>query len=686
MMTPLKNEIQCIPLVRLLVPFIIGILSVISWGIASRYDVIVIFLLLLVFLILNTKLHYHYRWAYGMLAVLLMLFLGRFIGSVHQPVSVSLNDKPDFITVLVEEYNPSSKKFDQLFCKIEESAAYPRLKGERLLLYLEGKKQERYFLPGDLLVCKVSLDSMQRKPNPFDFNYADYLKSRRIRYQAFVNSDSWMYIQASGRFMLKRKALSVRNDLLDRFFSVVSDENLRTVFSAMVLGQKKMMPDSLANTFRNAGMMHILAVSGLHVGILAFALKYVLLLLPFRKIRYLLLVILLWGYVFITGMSASVTRAVMMFSFLMWAWSGNRKGNSLNILAASAFVMLLWDSFMILQLGFQLSFFAVAGILLIVPSFNNRINDLPGIIRYPLSIMGVSFAAQVAVSPILFYYFHYVPLHAIFINVLVIPLASVLLISGFLLLIVADFALVSNGLVYFSEFVWKLMNLAMEIPASLHPDIFNIYIDKVGVLMLYLLIIPFFFFVIRKDKKAVLVFLFSLLGFSFFLLFKDIKKNKSNEAWIYHFADGACVDFVQGNKSLLLHLKQEEQIPDIEEWHFLNGRSAQAKNIKNKNMMNNAIFKLGSNHVLNINGLLVLWVHTKDKKVYKPLKDKIKLDVVLVSNNALELAGFEDVFDVDQLVLDASNDYYYEKKIRRACGQWVNDICMMREKGALKIQ
>ncbi len=269
--------------------------------------------------------------------------------------------------------------------------------------------------------------------NPGEFDYAGYMQRRHTGYLLFVNKPHHFRRLSGSPPGLACAAGKIAARIQAHWPADVAEY---AVLRAVTLGNKRALPDRTRDHFAGAGAMHILAVSGLHVGIIWYALTLVIRLpvhlLFFRILKPLLVIGVLWFYAGITGFSASVTRAVFMFSLLTLARLTGRDSQVLNTLFLSALVLLWLDPGRIREPGFQLSYAAVTGIVTLHPFLTCRLRPRSRLLRWAVDLVGVSVAAQLATFPLTLLYFHQFPVCFILTNLLVIPLVTVLL-GGFVL-------------------------------------------------------------------------------------------------------------------------------------------------------------------------------------------------------------------------------------------------------------
>ncbi|RMF30510.1 MAG: ComEC family competence protein, partial [Bacteroidetes bacterium] len=267
---------------------------------------------------------------------------------------------------------------------------------------------------------------------PHQFDYARYMRHQNVHFRAYVPAREWHLLEAGFRRDLKGEALALRKRLLEVLENRLPDSQARAVVSAMTLGYRRDLPEELETAYARTGAMHVLAVSGLHVGVL-FLLGGFL----FRGLRRrgrwgkglecLGLLLLVWAFAFLTGLSPSVRRAATMFSFLAVGRVFGRRANVYNTLAASAFWLLLIDPYLLFQVGFQLSYAAVAGIVFFQPRIARLWQPPWRGVNYLWQLTAVSLAAQLTTFPLSLYYFHQFPLFFLLSGWVVVPVATIVL-------------------------------------------------------------------------------------------------------------------------------------------------------------------------------------------------------------------------------------------------------------------
>ncbi|PWJ58972.1 competence protein ComEC [Dyadobacter jejuensis] len=346
--------------------------------------------------------------------------------------------------------------------------------------------------PGQLVVVRGKPEIPRAPLNPFQFNYAQFLKNKGIYFTDYIRGPSLVVIDIPYHRGLKHWALEVSSwtDLTLR--TNLQDDRSYGLLKAMLLGRRDDLRSDQIRDYTVSGAVHILSVSGLHVGILYLFLSALLGWIKrwrWGHFIYLVLMLLVLGfYAVLTGLPDSVVRATLMFSIFLLAQVFQRKQASVNSLAIAALLLLIWDPRALHHVGFQLSFLAMLGILL----FYNPLYRLWGpenaVVRFIWQVTCLSVAAQLGTFPLSVFYFHQFPVYFWLINPFVILLTEFLLQSTLGLLFFEVFHLeVLSGIAGFwvgwSAF---LTNLLVSMPKHLPGYLLEgLHFDIVEVLLLY---------------------------------------------------------------------------------------------------------------------------------------------------------------------------------------------------------
>lgn len=362
----------------------------------------------------------------------------------------------------------------------------------KALVYVRKDTSQASYRYGDVLVIDDTPIRIGAPLNPGEFDMRKFQAYRQVYFQVVSSPGNVHRIGYAPTSQLTRCAITARLWAESVLVRHISSDRSRAVASAFVLGITDGLDTELMSAYAATGAMHVLSVSGLHVGIV-----YWLLLLLFKpfapeRCRWLLLstsLVVLWAYAFVTGISPSVLRAVVMFSFAAIARAWHHKINIYNILAATACLLLVYDPFMIMSVGFQLSFIAVLGIVAFQPMIYRMWEPNSRLWDEIWKVCAVSIAAQLATLPLCLFYFHQFPNYFLLSNLFMVPGSFIVLVMGILLLLISFIDVAAEALGWLLEQLIDVLNvliLAVEsIPYSVMSNIL-ITSEQAAVLGLFL--------------------------------------------------------------------------------------------------------------------------------------------------------------------------------------------------------
>lgn len=350
---------------------------------------------------------------------------------------------------------------------------------------------------GDTLWVRARLKPPSNEGVAAGFDYARYLKHNGVSGTAYVPAWQWMKTGHSSERTLRQKALDLREELLGIYRRLGFEGDELAVLSALTLGDKDDLSEDIMETYSISGASHVLALSGLHVGFI-----YALILVFFvplwkrwRRLKPFLSLIavgLLWAFAFLTGLSSSVVRAVLMCSLFVLVGLRAEKVLTMDALIAAAFLMLCWRPCWLFDVGFQMSFSAVAAILLLMPGlwslcpFDNRF------LRWVYGLMAVSLAAQAGVAPLVAFYFGRFSVHFLLTNLWVIPLVSLVLYVAVGVLLLTPFPVLQQPLAEGLRVLVRLQNEGLRwIEALPGSSIDGIKLHVAELIMIYVCLFLF---------------------------------------------------------------------------------------------------------------------------------------------------------------------------------------------------
>ena len=510
--------LQSFPIIKLLGAFLSGI---ICWHISFNqalpafFFVAALFFLVLIAHIFYTRIfkNFERQWIFGLLLLGLFLTLGMQSAKIENSTPGEnhfgkyANSNSAIVARVLEAPQEKANTFKLLlnpYCVWNNEEKHQT---EGLCLaYIQKDSLSEKIKYGDIIVLRSEIQEVAPPGNPHQFNYKKYLETKHIFHQVYIPSEAWMALGKGETNWLFDMSYGLRNYFIEIFQQNGMSGDEFAVATALVLGYDDNLSYELSAKFSHAGAMHVLCVSGLHVGIIFLIISS--LLKPLKRFRYgkflnlLLVVLVIWFFAMITGLSSSVMRAATMFSFVALGNILKRKNNIYNTLALSAFLLLILNPNLIFALGFQLSYTAVIGIVAIQPHLYSYWKSKYWILDKAWAIVTVSIAAQIATLPISLLHFHQFPNYFILSNLIVIPAATAIVYLGVLVLVVSPvkilsvfFAKILSGTVFFLN---KSVELIDSLPFSFAE---GIVISNLQALLLFASIFTVYWCFRMKSKN-----------------------------------------------------------------------------------------------------------------------------------------------------------------------------------------
>lgn len=363
------------------------------------------------------------------------------------------------------------------------SVADERSEG-RVNIFFANSVEAEALRVGEKVRFEAVIENPRNAGNPAEFDVERYMRLKGVSGSVFLPVGGWQSV-GMGNVSLQMRALALRDDIVKMYERQGFEGNALSLLAAFSVGEKRGFSQELKEVYSDAGVSHLLALSGLHLGLFYMV---VVTLLGFaggsRKwyiARELLALLLLWVFAFVAGLTPSIVRAALLFSLVSVGRCLRRDSSSLNSLAFAAMVMLLFSPRLLFDISFQLSFSAVLAIILLTPWINELLgcNKRGRLYRSAVSLLAVSFSAQVGVLPFVWYYFGTFPLYFLFANLLLVPLATVLMTLVVWLWVTVPVPLVRQCIAWLLSWLLAFMNGVVEFVASLPAA--SVMLPQVGV-------------------------------------------------------------------------------------------------------------------------------------------------------------------------------------------------------------
>jgi competence protein ComEC len=527
----------------------------------------------------------------------------------------------------------------------------------KVVLYVSKKTIDKIpWLYGDRLLVKGTPQVLKPPANPNEFDFRRFLSFRNIYHQQFLQATQIQFVAPSARKGFIYYSHRVRDWATMVIESSIRGTQNQAVAMALILGVTEGIDTELLNAYAASGAMHVLAVSGMHVGII-----YVIILFlfkPIKKYRWSpwlvagISIFLLWAFAFVTGLSPSVLRAVTMFSFVALAKPLGWRTNIYNTLATSAFVLLLYDPFLIMSVGFQLSYLAVLGIVYLQkPLYNLWVID-SAIGNWVWEITCISIAAQIATFALGMLYFHQFPVYFLVSNLFVIPLSTAVLVGGIVLLAVSWVSPLADLIGWLLQWLIELLNWTVMVTEKLPYSIISgIYVTTFQCWLIIGILISFVLLLHYRNRKW--IWLTSALCSTLIAsqVLHLINTYNTQQFIVYSISNHSAIEWIARGKSFYLADSALQNDYERTRFHVLPNRLQRGVTETQTQIPFSQNTHGIAYYFWNSKSIAVL-----DRKQPVP---PLPIDYLVVSNNALLLRDTSVLRPNIKIILDGTNSSYY---------------------------
>lgn len=574
----------------------------------------------------------------------------------------------------------------------------------KAILYFTIDSTSKTLRYGDVLLLKTKLRDINTPKNPYEFDYKKYLSQKKIYGNAYI-TDQYSIIEKSNRNDIKSTVYKLRQGMMDIINSTSLTTQEKAIAEAMLLGWDENLDDDTILKFSNAGISHLLCVSGLHLGIIATMVGWCLFFIgnskKHRIIKGCIQIIILWIFAGITGLAPSASRAASMFSLVVIGEMFLSRANIYNNLATSALILLVADPYLIYDIGFQLSYFAVIGIVSIQPtlynlfSFSNKDwikayynkNGKPSNIVDALlyawqwisnatlwllskiwNFATISIAAQLAVTPFLLYYFNQFPIYFLIANILIVPFVGIILATTIAMLMFYNIGIIGQIFEYlFSKeitFIDLITSFTSNLPyVSIKGICFDEFMFGLGIIS----IVAFVLWIGRKWKYYLYTALLSLSVIVLYGAYIKISTSSQSKWTVYDTSKGLAMEVMSGNESwfiadsaLLADSKQVKYFTDnyrTRHCIYKTNNISLDDTLHNDIIYKNKLFVAFGNHRI---GIITQSINNHNSQ-------KLHLSHIIVTHNAeVSISELCNNFDFDTLIISSDN---YHRKAKR----WIDE-------------
>ncbi len=678
-----------IPFLRLLPQLAAGILS--GWYFQLHWHITLYFvvacLLILFYSLFSIVKKFFTGWVWGIASSLFCFSLGISLVEVkqlyfqnswagyhyrpHDPVQLRL------LEPLTEK--EKSFKATAAFEKIIHDGKARTVTG-KLILYFKKDSTAPPLNYGSIIVTNRIIPEIKNTGNPGGFDYKRYALFNGITHQVFLQKGDYVILPYTKQAVFHKWIFTVKTYVLSVLRRYLRDTSSISVAEALLIGYRDDLDVDLVQAYSNTGVVHVIAISGLHLGIIYWML--ILILKPldkkqqFRWLKPLVAVSLLWIFSLLTGAGASVVRAAIMFTFIAVGDLLKRKGNIYNSMAASAFIMLLWKPFLLWDVGFQLSYAAVLSIVLFMKPIYHCLNVQYKIIDKAWQLTSVTLSAQTLTLPLYMYHFHQVPNLFLITNFVAVPLSSCIL-FGEIFLIAVSFMpttasavglLLNRLLNWMNGFISWVNKFSFAVTDGIRHS-------PIQTILLYCFITGVAGWLLHKNKKA---FQWSFLFLAFFFTVQTINvyhASTQKKLIVYNISKYAAADIIVGKRYLFAGDSLLLQDGFMQNFHLKPSRILYGT-------YRHALLHHGlQQNVITINGKRIVFINRNYR--FRQLHEKIKADILIVSKNPrLYIDELIKTVTPGIIIFDSSNPQWKINYWKKDCERLHINCFSTSEQGA----
>ncbi len=679
------------PFVRLLSPLIAGIL--IQW----QFDIFPVIYRLLISLCLALIVGFSFissfsqfknYWWSGIAITILFIAIGGAITYLqdtrHFENSVSRLPKLPytFVAVLSEPLTEKDNSFKTVvsISHIFNDGSIHDVQGN-VIIYFQKGSSLRNLSYNSRIYFNKKLQPVSNSGNPGAFDYQRYCAFQQIFHQVYLKAGEYFVLPDATDQRFIKLLYFTRQKIVDILRQFINGEKEAGLAEALLIGYKEDLDKGLVQSYSNTGVVHIIAISGLHLGLIYWLLN--LLLLPLnskqrsRWVKAILVITGLWAFSFLAGGAASVCRSAVMFTFIVLGENIGRKTNIYNSLAGSAFLLLCFNPFWLWDAGFQLSYIAVLSIVMFMKPVYNWFYIKNKLLDNIWKMAAITISAQVLTTPISLFHFHQFPNYFLITNLFAVPLSSLIVLGEVVLCAIACVPYLAKPAGALISWLINIMNRFVEHMGSMPFAVTDqLQLSSVQLVLLYLLIFCTWAWILQKNKRLLI---FILAGIGCFIGLKNfaiLSARSQCKLVVYNVPRHQAIDFAFGRHCLFLSDSALQNNESLQNFHLKNARIKFRFTDITRSLSTDNSFKFftaGNKTILALNG------STRQLGV----QSKMYADLIIISGNTdISTAILEQLTDCRNIVFDSSCPVWKINKIKAEAESTGFSIHPVSEKGA----
>ena len=534
---------------------------------------------------------------------------------------------------------------------------------------------------GSQLIINKSLQEIKNSGNPAGFDYKRYSLFQGITHQVYLKADDFRVLQEDNKKIFTQFIFSTREKVLNILRTNIKGDKELGLAEALLIGYKDDLDKTLVQSYSNTGVVHVIAISGLHLGLIYWLLLNLFKPLGKRKnLRWLkpvFIIIGLWLFSLLAGAQPSVIRSAVMFTCIALGDTMTRKASIYNTLAFSAFLLLCYNPYWLWDVGFQLSYIAVLSIVIFMQPIYHWFYFRNKILDFIWKLTAVSLAAQILTLPVSIYHFHQFPLSFLFTNFLAVPLSSLIILGEILLCVVSFIPVIAVfvGKILF-WLIWIMNGYVQRIEMLPYSLWDGLQINIAQAILLLIATAGIGYWLMEKNKAGFKMGLISLLAFFSLRSLSFINANHQQKIIVYNVPRKMAIDIVSTRRYSFIGDSDLLTDDFVRNFHIkpsrIKYRIEPDSTIKNYTGDKNLI-------AFNDKRIMIL-----DKTTHlDPATEKLPVDLLIVSGNPkIYINKLLQTFSIKEIVFDGSIPAWKMKYWKRDCDSLHIPYHDVSEKGA----
>jgi len=634
------------PFIRITIAFITGIIIGKYYSVPVTFaQPIIIFCctFLIGFNFLPPRIKFRFAWIAGFLIHAGLIAFGWLLMNQNQQKPKPFKHIP--ISVILQEPLSNTAK---------SMKTIGRFADQKIIIYFQKDEKLNELKVGSQILLYKYPDTIVNASNPGGFNFKLYAASQKIYYQTYLKKGDYQITNIKQISFAKKLLNQLSVWVLKTINQFIPENKEASVAEALLIGYKKNLDKELLQAYSNTGVVHIIAISGLHLGMIYGLLIFIL--KPLKKTRQskwlqsFIILTVIWIFTLVTGAAPSILRSAIMFSFIIFAEQQGRTSPIYNGLAASAFCVLLYNPMLLWDVGFQLSYAAVISIVAFSKPITHSIYFENKLLRSAWQLTAITLSAQICTLPLLLFYFHQFPNLFIFTNFIAIPLSGLILYLEILLLVVAPLTSIATIIGKITTFLIKQMNELIENTAKIPFAVTeNIQIDFWQTLILYIFIICSAIWMMKRKSSIFLLALFSLTAFVGIRSFSLLKAMRQQKIIVYFTPKISAIDIINGTNHQYIGNPSIYNDPLLVKNYLtptrILYRASQPKLLINNIKNNSTVFSSTKKLII---------INEKFNLSTIPSQQNIDL-IILTGNPNISISQINQLIHCNQYVFDCSN-------------------------------